>query len=159
MTPKEIALSRRRFLASTGSAAFFLVRPSRTFGANGISPSSQLNVAFIGMGRRIQGHVRDIIAQQHNVVAFCNVDENQIAKSKTQHGKAVAKTYTDYRRLFDDAASFDAVVISTPDHWHAPICKMAIQANKHVYCEKPLAHTLSEVDNDTINDTILTWRS
>lgn len=146
METETTTLSRRGFLASTGGAAFSLLLPSRTFGANELSPSSKLNVAFIGMGNQIQGHVRGIIAQQHNVVAFCDVDENQIAKSKARHGEAAskAKAYTDYRRLLDDAASFDAVVISTPDHWHAPICKMAMQANKHVYCEKPLAHTVSE---------------
>ena len=54
------------------------------------------------------------------------------------------KTYEDYRKLFEQETSIDAVVIGTPDHWHAPICKAAMAAGKHVYCEKPLAHTVVE---------------
>jgi predicted dehydrogenase len=146
MTLKTSVTSRRHFLATAGGAASFLILPSGTFGANGTSPNNKLDVAFIGMGSQIQGHVRDILAQGHNVVAFCDVDENQTAASKARHGDPVAKVnvYTDYRTLFEKETSLDAVVVATPDHWHAPICKMAIEAKKHVYCEKPLTHTIAE---------------
>ena len=72
-------ISRRRFLASSGGAASLLILPSGTFGSQGLSPSEKLNVAFVGMGGKIQGHVKNVIAQGHNVVAFCDVDANQIA--------------------------------------------------------------------------------
>ena len=55
-----------------------------------------------------------------------------------------AKAYEDYRRLLDNASSFDAVLIATPDHWHAPLCKAFMKAGKHVYCEKPLTHSVAE---------------
>ncbi|MFT5240233.1 MAG: hypothetical protein ACI9OU_000865 [Candidatus Promineifilaceae bacterium] len=139
-------VSRRQFLASSGGAASLLILPSGTFGSEGLSPANKLNIAFVGMGSQIQGHVKNVIGQGHNVVAFCDVDASQIAQSKIRHGDAVAQTkiYDDYRRLFESEKSLDAVVIATPDHWHAQICKMAIEANLHVYCEKPLAHTVSE---------------
>ena len=111
-----------------------------------MSPNSKLNIAFIGMGSQIQGRMSEILALGHNAVALCDVDENQIAQSKAKHGDSVAKAkvYRDYRRLFDKETSLDAVVVATADHWHAAICKMAIEAQKHVYCEKPLTHTISE---------------
>ena len=55
-----------------------------------------------------------------------------------------AKAYEDYRKLLDNAASFDAVLIATPDHWHAPLCKAFMKIGKHVYCEKPLTHSVAE---------------
>ena len=62
----------------------------------------------------------------------------------TGQAKISAKSYGDYRKLLDDAAAFDAVVIGTPDHWHAPLCKAFMNAGKHVYCEKPLTHSVAE---------------
>ena len=61
-------------------------------------------------------------------------------------GKATkdAKAYEDYRKLLENAASFDAVLIATPDHWHAPLCKAFMKIGKHVYCEKPLTHSVAE---------------
>jgi predicted dehydrogenase len=59
-------------------------------------------------------------------------------------GGASAKAYEDYRRLLDEANTFDAVLIATPDHWHAPLCKAFMKAGKHIYCEKPLTHSIAE---------------
>ena len=98
------------------------------------------------MGDQIQGHVSQILQLGHNVVALCDVDAGQIKNSQQRHGEGVAKAavYSDYRVLLDKEKSLDAVVIATPDHWHAPICRAAMQAGKHVYCEKPLTHTIAE---------------
>jgi predicted dehydrogenase len=105
-----------------------------------------MNVAFIGMGGQIQGHVANLLNQGQQVAAFCDVDQRQIQRSKNRHGEKVAKAkeYRDYRDLLEKEKSLDAVVIATPDHWHAEICKAAMQAGKHVYCEKPLTHTIGE---------------
>jgi predicted dehydrogenase len=78
------------------------------------------------------------------VAALCNIDQ-----SAHHFGWAVEKypraaRFTDFRRLFDTPNAFDAVIVSTPDHMHAPIALAAMQLGKHVYCEKPLAHTVHE---------------
>ena len=82
----------------------------------------------------------------HNVVAFCDVDTGQNDRSLVRH-KSIAQsvnTYTDYRLLIEKEKTLDAVVIATPDHWHAPICTAAMKAGLHVFCEKPLTHTIAE---------------
>jgi predicted dehydrogenase len=137
-----ITPNRRDFLAATAGASSFLLLPS---GARANPAVNQLNVGFIGMGGQIQGHVGRISRLGHNIVALCDVDANQLKKSRARHKDVVAKAkdYGDYRKLLEDK-SIDAVVIATPDHWHFPICKLAIEAGKHVYCEKPLTHTLQE---------------
>ena len=131
MTSKTI--KRRTFLAATAAAP--IVLPNTVFGA-----SRKLNIAFIGMGGQIQGHVRNALQLGHNVAAFCDVDPNQTNSSLNRHKDKIknVNTYMDYRLLLEKEKSLDAVVIGTPDHWHAPICKAAMKAGKHVYCEKPL---------------------
>lgn len=143
-TGKATRISRRDFLATAGAATPFFILPRGSFGAERSSPNDMLNVAFIGMGGQIQGHMGKLT--QHHVLAICDVDEEQITKTKAQHGERVAKarSYSDYRKLFEKEKSLDAVVIATPDHWHAPICKMAMESGIHVFCEKPLTHTVSE---------------
>src|SRR6185503_18967825 len=76
------------------------------------------------------------------IVALCDVDERRLgAASKLHPG---AKTYQDFRKVFDDAKSFDAVVVATPEHTHAFATLPALQLGKHVYCEKPLTHGVWE---------------
>ncbi len=89
--------------------------------------------------------MKGLLAAHQRIVAICDLDEKQIALAHDRGDNAVgAKPYGDYRKLLDDAASFDAVIVATPDHWHAPLCKAFIKAGKHVYCEKPLTRTLAE---------------
>ena len=73
-------------------------------------------------------------------------DPSQIAASQARHKDKAGqvKEYADYRQLLDKEKSLDAVVIATPDHWHAAICTAAIKAGLHVYCEKPLTRTIAE---------------
>ena len=119
-----------------------MVLPSGVMGAAG----GKLDIGYIGMGGQVQGHVARALQLGENVVAMCDVDSGQISNTKKRHGEAVAgaTVYGDYRELFEREKSMDAVVIATPDHWHAPICRAAIAAGKHVYCEKPLTHTVAE---------------
>lgn len=133
-------LSRRQFLAAAGST---LILPAR---AKPLPASKRLTVAAIGMGGQVQGHVRKILELGHHMTAFCDVDDNQIQSSQKNHKEAASeiKIYHDYRVLLEKEKDLDAVVIATPDHWHAPICRAALALGKHVYCEKPLTHTLAE---------------
>lgn len=84
---------------------------------------------------------------QVNLVALCDPDAGQIAAARAHaanNGGDLAKGYEDYRKLLEDAKSFDAVLIATPDHWHSQLCKAFMKAGKHIYCEKPLTHSISE---------------
>ena len=139
-------LNRRKLLAvSCATASLNIVRPGTLFSSEK-GALSKLSVGFIGMGGQIQGHVNNLVNQGQHVAAFCDVDRNQIDKSMNRHKKNVkdCNSYEDYRELLEKENSIDAVVIATPDHWHAPICKAAMAAGKHVYCEKPLTHTIKE---------------
>ena len=134
-------MKRRTFLTAATASTAPLILPRSVFGAD-----QKLNIAFVGMGGKIQGHVSRANQLGHNVVAFCDVDAGQNDRSLARH-KSIAKsvkTYTDYRLLIEKEKTLDAVVIATPDHWHAPICTAAIKAGLHVFCEKPLTHTIAE---------------
>jgi predicted dehydrogenase len=82
-------------------------------------------------------------AGTENVVALCDVDAQYLGRASAQYPKA--KTYKDFRRLYDDAKDIDAVVVSTTEHTHAFATLPALQMKKHVYCEKPLTHNVREV--------------
>jgi predicted dehydrogenase len=106
------------------------------------SPNEKLGVAIIGVGR----HGTTNLAQAgslENVVALCDCDEANLAKAATSYPKA--QNYYDFRKMLDQLhSSIDAVLISTPDHTHAPLAAMALRMGKHCYCEKPLTHTVYE---------------
>jgi len=139
--------TRRSFLKASGTAAgSLLIVPGGGLRGQDAKPDGKLNVAFIGMGGQIQGHVGQILQLGHTVAALCDVDAGQIAKSRKRHGTGVAQAaaYHDYRELLEKEKSIDAVVIATPDHWHTAICRAAMAAGRHVYCEKPLTRTLAE---------------
>ena len=144
--PAPKPITRRSFISTSGAGAALNLLPSGTLFGQAPKPNEKLSVGLIGMGGRIQGMVTQLIEQGHHVATFCDVDQRQISNSKKRHGEPVAKAaeYSDYRQLLEKEKSLDAVVIATPDHWHAPICNAAMAAGKHVYCEKPLTHTVSE---------------
>ena len=79
---------------------------------------------------------------QQNIVALCDVDENNL-KAMGQNLPG-AKLYTDYREMLDKEKTLDAVSVTIPDHQHAPATMLAMALGKHVYCEKPLAHSVWE---------------
>jgi predicted dehydrogenase len=105
------------------------------------NPSDKLNLAVIGCGGRGAGHVA--AARKHNLLALCDVDDVRAAKQFEEN--LAAKKYRDFRKMLDDLGSkLDAVLIATPDHTHAPAAVAAMKLGKHVYCEKPLAHSVHE---------------
>ena len=123
-TPKPRSLTRRSLLKKAGSAAgSLMILPHAPLAAQDKSPQKKLKVALVGMGGQIQGHVSRIIELGHEVLALCDVDARQIEGSRKRHGEAASKAtaYEDYRVLLEKETRLDAVVIATPDHWHAPI--------------------------------------
>jgi len=143
MVPDKNRPNRRRFLKSAGLGfvAPTLIAPG-VLGAPGQPPASERVVAaLIGCGGRggsllgIHGDPRCTIA------AVCDVDRQRTAAAQKRIGGCEA--YQDFRRVLD-RDDLDAVLIATPDHWHAPITIMACQAGKDVYCEKPLCRTIAE---------------
>lgn len=104
----------------------------------------RLRTAHIGVGNMGGEDLRDISSHAKvDVVALCDVDSNNLEAAKKLHPQA--KTYTDYRVMLKEMADgIDAVIVSTPDHTHAPASLMAMNFNKSVYCQKPLTHYVSE---------------
>jgi predicted dehydrogenase len=135
-------IDRRDFLRSSAAGAGYLAmgRVSRAADANG-----KLRLASIGTGGKGRDDLENISASPRvEVVALCNVDESADHLGWAAAKFPKAKKFSDYRRLMDEAQSFDAVSVSTPDHMHAPIALAAMALGKHVFCQKPLAHTVYE---------------
>jgi predicted dehydrogenase len=132
-------MNRRRFLASSAAAGFWIGGVSRGFGQEK-SPNARLNIAVIGSGGRGGANLKAV--ESENIVALCDVFEPSLKKAAQAHPNA--GTYADFRKLFDDAPSFDAVVVSTAEHTHAFATLPALKLKKHVYCEKPLTHGVWE---------------
>jgi predicted dehydrogenase len=105
------------------------------------SPNSKLNIAIIGSGGRGNANMGGVAGAGENIYSLCDVNPPSLAQAKAKHKGA--KTTSDWREVVADPA-VDAVVISTADHHHALASIAAMRAGKHVYCEKPLAHTVQE---------------
>jgi hypothetical protein len=135
-------IHRRRFLATTAAAAFsFHLVPRCALGGPGHkAPGEKLNLAGIGVGGQGAGDLREMAGE--NIVALCDVDGKYAAHTFKTYPKA--EVYKDYRVLLEKRKDIDAVMIATPDHMHAPITVAALRAGKHVYVEKPMAHTIEE---------------
>jgi predicted dehydrogenase len=140
-----IAASRRDFLKSSSLAAISTVSivPRHVLGGPGQNaPSNRLNIAAIGAGGMGAGNIGEL-GKTENIVALCDVDRIQSAVTFSSFSRA--KPYKDFREmLVAHHDEIDAVVVSTPDHTHAVAAMMALKMGKHVYCEKPLTHTLHE---------------
>ena len=106
-------------------------------------PSDRLNVAVIGVSHRGNSNINAIKDLDVNIVALCDVDWREpVQKVFSQFPNA--RQYKDFRRMLDKEKDIDAVVVATPDHTHGVIASAAMQLGKHVYCEKPLAHSIYE---------------
>jgi predicted dehydrogenase len=137
--------SRRRFLGSAALAtAAFQVVPGHILGLNGAtSANNKVNLASVGTGGQGRSDLNSLTESgEANVVALCDVD--------WRHGSGAFKTwpdakrFKDYRRMLDETPEIDAVIVATPDHTHAVASVAALQRGKHVYCEKPLTHSVWE---------------
>lgn len=142
---KRDSLTRRGFLRRTAAAIpLFTIVPRHVLGGpNETPPSEMLNVAGIGAGGQAM-HDLGQVSQGANIVAFADVDDERAAKAFERWPDA--RTYKDFRVLLEkEAANIDAVVVATPDHVHAVAALTAMQLGKHVYVEKPMAHSIHEV--------------
>lgn len=142
-------LTRRSLLKTLGAAgigawALPHLVPSRALAGEGAG--GKLNLALIGCGGRMAQILDSALQQGDQVVAVCDVDARQIAHLKNRFSAPLerAKVYEDYRRLLDVEKSVDAVIIAPGQRWHVPMSKAAMAAGKHVFCEKPLAHSCAE---------------
>lgn len=149
-------LSRRAFhtsvLAGTAVLAPTIV-PRSLRGAD--APSGKITLGFIGVGMMGRGHLGAFLGMnQCQVVAVSDIEPTRLAEAKksveTRYGKDKAKgtwkgvtAYADFRDLLA-RKDIDAVVISTPDHWHAAQCVLAANAKKDIYCEKPLTNSIAQ---------------
>ncbi len=137
------ALSRRKFVKTSalavGSIGLVSVVSANTFGAN-----DRIRIGVIGCGGMGTGHVNSLVgrssAENITVVAVSDVYQRRVTRAQNI---CKGEGYLDYRKLLE-RKDIDAVLIATPDHWHAKISIDAMQSGKHVYCEKPMTHTVEQ---------------
>lgn len=135
-------IGRRGFLKGVSVAGVgYWVAESQAKGFSD-SPNEKVNIACIGVGGKGSSDT-DHAGNHGNIVALCDIDDQRLGQKAAKFPKA--KTYNDYRKLLDEMhAAIDAVVVSTPDHTHAPAAIRAMRLGKHVYCQKPLTHSVAE---------------
>jgi predicted dehydrogenase len=136
-------LTRRGFMgAAAGVAAFTVVPRSVLGGAGQTPPSERVNIAGVGFGGQ-GGSDLQHLEKDTNIVALCDVDWAHAAHVFRRYSNA--KKYKDFREMLDkEDKNIEGVVVATPDHLHAIVSMAAIKRGKHVYCEKPLTHTVRE---------------
>jgi predicted dehydrogenase len=142
---EPLRTTRRRFLSASAAMAFgFSIVPRHVLGGPGHTPPSErVNIAGIGVGGMGGGDIATVSKLGTNIVALCDVDDVRGAGSFSAFPKAAR--YKDFRLMLDkEAKNIDAVTVGTPDHIHAVAAMAAVRAGKHVYCQKPLTHTLHE---------------
>jgi hypothetical protein len=131
-------MHRRHFLRATaiaGAATFAAPALLRARNLN-----EKLNIAIIGAGGRGASNLQSVASE--NIVALCDVNADALGRAAESHPQA--RRFADFRKLYDHSGDFDAVVVSTCEHSHAFATLPALQLGKHVYCEKPLTHSVWE---------------
>ncbi len=144
---KRLDASRRDFLRTSLTVGTIALTPAvhswaddpESKGDTGAEGNDKLNLAIIGAGGRGRANTRGVKGE--NIYALCDVNEKVLTKAQSEFPDA--KLFRDWREVMDDE-KVDGVVISTADHHHALAAIAAMRAGKHVYCEKPLAHTVRE---------------
>jgi len=136
------SFSRRTFLMGAALGLSGCASTSTVLAASSSQPSAneKLNIAGIGVGGQGASDLKN--CEAHNIVALCDVD--WVRASQTFKRYPNAKKYKDFRVMLDKEKDIDAVIVATPDHVHAFAAMAAIQLGKHVYCEKPLTHSVEE---------------
>ncbi|MBO9619840.1 MAG: Gfo/Idh/MocA family oxidoreductase [Niabella sp.] len=152
---KNLSSNRRQFIKNTAKASLaFTIVPRFVMGGRGfIAPSDQITLGFIGTGKQARS-LAEFFSGKAKIIAGADVDSQKLELFKTNVGKINEKNkaewgahsftgYADFREMLH-RKDIDAIVVATPDHWHAVASIMSANAGKHVYCEKPLAHTIEE---------------
>jgi predicted dehydrogenase len=167
--PGERAWSRRRFLGTAGTTAALTIVPRHVLGGSGyVPPSEKINIAVIGTGGQGIENIKQLLQEPDvQIIAIADPDEESdlsrfyyggtggrvpalklIRESDSQKSAGTGKScveYIDFRQMLEKEKAIDAVLVATPDHVHAVATMAAIQLGKHVYCEKPLCHSIYEV--------------
>lgn len=139
-----IRTSRRQFLKQVAVAGSALAMPAASY-ARILGANDKLRVASIGTGGKGWSDLTATAESPHvQIVALCDIDESMPFLGRAAEKFPHAKKFSDYRKLLDEHKAIDAVIVSTPDHMHAPISLPAMQLGKHVQCQKPLTHTVFE---------------
>ena len=134
--------TRRDVLRASAAAAVGAVLSPTLLASGGRTSSGRIRFAHVGVGGRGGAHLKPA-AELGDLVALCDIDTTILSKALADYPKAA--TFVDFRRMLETMGnSIDAVVVATPDHTHAVAAAMALRMGKHVYCEKPLTHTLYE---------------
>ncbi len=142
MGTNRVSMTRRGFVGSAVAAATFTIVPRHVLGQGQTPPSEKLRLAFIGSGGQAGASMDNLASQQF--VAFCDVDDRRAAGAYQKYPNV--KRFRDFRKMLPEVEKeIDAVVVATPDHTHAAAAIAAMKLKKHVYCEKPLAHSIYEV--------------
>ena len=143
-------LTRRELLKTSASVASATALTGLGFGtalAKEGSPNGAVRLAVIGCGGRGNEHIRLFSAAEGaKLVAFCDVDQQHVDEKADAYEKETGTKvdrYIDYRKLLE-RKDIDAITIATPNHWHALMTIHGLQAGRHVYCEKPVCHTVWE---------------
>lgn len=135
--------TRRGFLATSATVAAYMALPRDLYAApRKFSANEKVRVAGVGVGGRGADDLHELDSTGVDIVALCDVDQSRASETFERYPKS--KRYTDWRKLLEDEKSFDAVMVATPDHNHAIISVNAMKLGKHVYSEKPLAHSIWE---------------
>lgn len=140
---KQGKLSRRNFMVTgTMATTAMTAIPCHVLGGEGNKPPSEkLNIAAIGSGGMGAGNIR--ACKGENIVALCDVDDQRAAGTFKAYPQAAK--YRDFRAMLSEKRRIiDAVIVATPDHTHAVATMMALKMKKHVFCQKPLTHTVYE---------------
>jgi predicted dehydrogenase len=135
-------INRRRFIYSSALAAGALAAGAASAlpRVKFKSPNEKLDIGGIGAGGRGRDDIEGVSGE--NIVALCDVDSNALGEAGRKYPRA--RLYADYRVMLEKEKNLDAVTVGIPDHHHAPAAMLAMTLGKHVYCEKPLTHTIWE---------------
>jgi predicted dehydrogenase len=140
------SINRRDFLKGAAAAGMgYWVANQYARGEEGTSASDKLNVGIVGVTGRGGANIKEMEAEAGkliNISALCDVDDIFLSKAGADFPKA--RKYNDYRKMLEQK-DLDAVLVATADHAHAWVTLAALRSGRHVYCEKPLAHSVEEI--------------
>ncbi|MGQ9808197.1 MAG: Gfo/Idh/MocA family protein [Armatimonadota bacterium] len=141
---KDRRLTRRSLLKAGAALALPAIIPARALGQEDkVAASERITLGFIGVGGMGGAHLGGFLRNPRvDVIAVCDVYEPHLRNARERVGERCL-AYKDFRHLLL-RRDIDAVVISTPDHWHTLICIRAAEAGKDIYCEKPLTYSIGE---------------
>ena len=165
---RQVPIHRRQFLDVATAMTVASIVPASALGKGATPPSERIQVGVVGLGSRGFNLIGDLLREQDaRIVALCDVDslhyrdrqwgqgpsfgrkaaQKKVEESYSQKGSGggpqTLMVTADYREICQ-CDDIDAVVVATPDHWHAMVAVAALRGGKDVYCEKPLAHTFAE---------------